>query len=92
MNFAEIKNRLKKAFSDFIYGFTAHGHVEVLRKQIIAHDFTFMTLLYGDMLGIPTLPPIYKYKLLPHFLPLIELWKKETLKEKDFFEKVSEGI
>ena len=91
MNFAEIKSRLKKALSDFIYGFTVHGHVEVIRKQIMTHNFTFMTLLYGDMLGLPLLPPIYKYKLLPYFFPFIELWKREILKDKDFFEKVSES-
>ena len=91
MNFAEIKNRLKKALSEFIYGFTVHGHVEVIKKQIMLHDLTFMSLLYGDMLGIQLMPPIYKLRLLPHFFPLIELWKKEVLKEKEFFEKVAES-
>lgn len=91
MNFAEIKNRLKKALSDFIYGFAVHSHVEVIKKQIMLHDFTFMSLLYGDMLGLPLMSPIHRLRLLPHFFPLIKLWKKEVLKEKEFFEKVAES-
>lgn len=84
-------SNLKKAIKDFIYGYTVVGPLHTIREQVLLMDITFMTVTYGDMLGLPFTPPIYKYKLLPHFLPLIQIWKKTMLKEKDITEKMRES-
>lgn len=51
-------------------------------------DLMFITLLYGDMLGIPLISPIYKLNLLVLYYPLIEKWKLEIVKDKDITDKM----
>jgi hypothetical protein len=48
----------------------------------------FITLLYGDMLGIPTVSPMYKLNLLVYYYPLIEKWRLEIVKDKDITDKM----
>jgi len=91
VNFSDLKLRMRKALHDFIYGAFIFGPLRTVREQIISMDLAFMTMIYGDMLGLPVVSPMYKYKLLPYFLPLIETWKKSMLKESDITEKIREG-
>lgn len=88
MNFSDIKATLRKAVRDFVYGFVVLGPLRVIRKQTRAIDLAFLTITFGDMLGLPVFPPIYKYRLLPYFFPLIEIWKKRVLKEREIIEKM----
>ena len=43
----------------------------------------FMLGLFGDMLGVPVLPPYYSLRLLPYVVPQIATWKRRMLREKD---------
>jgi hypothetical protein len=88
MNFSDIKATLRKAAHDFVYGFVVLGPLRVIREQIRSMDLAFLTITFGDMLGLPVFPTIYKYRLLPYFFPLIEIWKKRVLKEREITEKM----
>lgn len=90
MDLSNLKAELKKAAHDFVYGFAIVGPSRILKKQIRFLDFAFLGVTLGDMLGLPVFPPIYKYRLLPHFLPLIDVWKKSILKEKEVTWKMLE--
>ena len=39
--------------------------------------------LFGDMLGVPVLPPYYAMRLLPFVVPQIETWKRSILRERE---------
>jgi hypothetical protein len=47
-------------------------------------DRLFMLGLFGEMLGIPILPPYYGLRLLPFVAPRIGTWKRSVLREREF--------
>jgi hypothetical protein len=38
---------------------------------------------FGDLLGVPILPPYYTLRLLPYVVPQINAWRRRMLREKD---------
>ena len=83
-----FKNALK-FMRDFMYGATIHElHLE-LRKERGHLDQLFMLVVFGDLVGLPLLPPYYSMRLLPYILPSIQTWKRRLLREKDLTEFVS---
>jgi hypothetical protein len=43
----------------------------------------FMLGAFGDMLGVPVLPPYYALRLLPFVVPQLETWKRRVMRERD---------
>jgi len=43
----------------------------------------FILSLFGDMLGVPVMPPYYGLRLLPWAVPQIETWKRRVLRERE---------
>ena len=54
-----------------------------LRKERGYLDHLFMLVVFGDLVGLPLLPPYYSMRLLPYIVPSIERWKRSVLREKD---------
>jgi len=74
---------------EVLYGFTVHGlHVE-LRKERGALEHLFMLVVFGDLIGVPLLPPYYSMRLLPYVIPSIRIWKRSMLREKDLTDLAS---
>ena len=74
---------LPRTLREVMYGFTIHElHVE-LRKERGHLDQLFMLVVFGDLVGLPLLPPYYTMRLLPHVLPSVNAWKRSILREKD---------
>ena len=74
---------------EILYGFTVHGlHVE-LRKEKGALEHLFMLVVFGDLIGLPLLPPYYSMRLLPYVIPSIQMWKRNLLREKDLTDLAS---
>jgi hypothetical protein len=74
---------------ELLYGFTVHGlHVE-LKKERGALDHLFMLIVFGDLIGLPILPPYYTMRLLPYVVPSIRVWKRSMLREKDLTDLAS---
>lgn len=77
---------------ELLYGFTVHGlHVE-LKKERGALEHLFMLVVFGDLIGLPLLPPYYSMRLLPHIIPSIRIWKRNMLREKDLTDLASVDI
>ena len=83
-----FKNALK-FMRDFMYGATIHELDLELRKERGHLDHLFMLVVFGDLVGLPLLPPYYSMRLLPYILPSIQTWKRRLLREKDLTEFVS---
>jgi hypothetical protein len=47
--------------------------------------------MFGDLLGIPILPPYYSLRLLPFVVPNINRWKYSMLRERDLVDLVGGG-
>lgn len=67
----------------FFYGLTIHElNVETRHARAELHNL-FMLAVFGDLIGLPILPPYYSLRLLPHIVADLERWKKSILREKD---------
>jgi len=77
-----IRNVLK-AIGDIIYGATIYEMVRDLHKERSHLEHMFILIVFGDILGIPILPPYYTLRLLPYVVPSMAGWKRSMLRERD---------
>jgi hypothetical protein len=47
----------------------------------------FMFITFGDMLGVPVMPPIYSLRILPYIVPDIAKWKRRVMREREISDK-----
>ena len=76
--------------SGFIYGMLFYELERSLRRDRANLENLFALILYGDMLGIPILPPYYSLRLLPYIVPVINVWKRRLLRERDLTDLVAD--
>ena len=57
--------------------------VQEVREMRGSLDRLFILGLFGDMLGVPILPPYYGLRLLPFVVPQISTWKRSVLRERE---------
>lgn len=72
-----------KALGDMIYGATIYEMVRDLHKERSHLEHMFILIVFGDILGIPILPPYYTLRLLPYVVPSFAGWKRSMLRERD---------
>jgi hypothetical protein len=72
----------------FIYGMTYFEMEKELRRQRADLEHLFVLISFGDLLGVPILPPYYSLRLLPFIVPMISSWRRRMLREKDLTDLV----
>lgn len=85
-NSVSWRDRLRSAartFSDILYGAALYDMVRDLYKERAQLEHLFVLVVFGDMLGVPILPPYYTLRLLPYVVPLINGWRVSMLRERD---------
>ena len=82
--------RCRRTLREVLYGVTAYELDLALRKErgVLGHYFTL--ILFGDLLGLPMLPPYYTLRLLPYVLPDLQGWKRSMLRERDLMDKATD--
>jgi len=83
---------LPRALREILYGMTVHEMDLELRKERGSLDHLFMLIVFGDIVGLPLLPPYYSMRLLPYVIPSMEKWKRSLLREKDLTDFVATDI
>ena len=68
---------------EVFYGMTVYGWVRELDKARNEHNRLFTTLVFGDLIGVPILPPYYTLRLIPYLVPHLEGWRRSMLRERD---------
>ncbi|MGD0919394.1 MAG: hypothetical protein ABSB22_23375 [Thermodesulfobacteriota bacterium] len=81
-----------KVVREVMYGFLFHETVLVLKKEKGHLDNLFMLVMFGDLIGLPLLPPYYSLRLLPHIIPSLKTWKRRVLREKDVTDFLSHDL
>ena len=81
-----------KVIREIIYGLLFHEIVLVTKKERGHLDNLFMLVIFGDLIGLPLLPPYYSLRLLPHIIPSLETWKRRILREKDLTDFVAHDL
>jgi hypothetical protein len=72
-----------RAIRGFFYGMTVHELTVETRHARGDLDNLFMLVIFGDLVGLPILPPYYSMRLLPHIIPTVQRWKRRALRERD---------
>jgi len=88
---AKLKGPLK-VVREIIYGLTLHEMDLEMKKEKGHLDNLFMLVIFGDLIGLPLLPPYYSLRLLPHIIPSLETWKRRVLREKDLTDFVAHDL
>lgn len=87
---SERLRTLRIAAAEFIYGASTYDMVQYALRLRADTENIFMLSVFGDLLGLPIMPPYYSMRLLPYVVPHIATWKRRVLREKDFVE--TEGL
>lgn len=71
-----------------LYGMFLYDAERVFRRERADLEHLFVLISFGDLLGVPILPPYYSLRLLPYIVPLINRWRVRMLREKDLMDLV----
>ena len=75
--------RFWRASKDVTYGMSLHEMERLMRRQRADREHLFVLIAFGDILGVPILPPYYTLRLLPYIDPEVNAWRRRLLREKD---------
>ena len=93
--FSSLRAKLKDSplvIREIIYGLMLHEMDLEMKKEKGHLDNLFMLVIFGDLIGLPLLPPYYSLRLLPHIIPSLETWKRRVLREKDLTDFVAHDL
>ncbi len=62
-------------------GYEFEEHAVEMRASL---ETLFMSITFGDMLGLPIIPPYYSLRMLPFVVPSIAQWKRRVSREREF--------
>lgn len=80
--------RLNYALAEILYGMAIHEQVRALARQRGTLEHLFVLISFGDLLGLPILPPYYSLRVLPFVVPLINNWRRRMLRERDLIDSM----
>jgi hypothetical protein len=81
-----------RTVGEMLYGMTIYEMVRDLNKERAHREHLFVLVVFGDILGVPILPPYYTMRLLPYVLPQIAGWKSSMLRERDITDLCDQEI
>ncbi len=81
-----------RTLREVIYGMTVYDWVHELEKARHEQERLFTLIIYGDLLGVPILPPYYTLRLLPFMVPTFENWRRSMLRERDLTDLIDQEI
>lgn len=90
--FAEQLRNACRVLRDIFYGATIYEMVRDLRKERGQLEHLFILVVFGDMLGVPVLPPYYTLRLLPYVVPHMAGWRRSMSRERDLTDLCDQEI
>jgi hypothetical protein len=73
-----------RSVREVIYGMTTYEWVRDVQRERGEVERLFVLVTFGDLVGLPILPPYYTLRLLPYIVPAINRWKRGLLRERDW--------
>jgi hypothetical protein len=80
--------RISRTLAEVLYGMALHDQVRALARNRGTLEHLFVLISFGDLLGVPILPPYYSLRLLPFVVPLINNWRRRMLRERDLLDSM----
>ncbi|MBN1641040.1 MAG: hypothetical protein JXA09_07380 [Anaerolineae bacterium] len=84
---SRFRDRVERAWCavrEILYGMSTYEWVRDLRRERGEVERLFVLVAFGDLVGLPILPPYYTMRLLPYIVPVIQRWKRGLLRERDW--------
>lgn len=81
-----------RTLREVIYGMTVYDWVHELKKARNEQERLFTLIIFGDLLGVPILPPYHMLRLIPYMVPSFENWRRSMLRERDFTDLIDQEI
>jgi hypothetical protein len=75
-----------KALREFLYGLFGYETAQQALEIRASMERLFLLATFGDMVGLPIMPPYYALRLLPYVTGSIADWKRGLLRERQFGE------
>ena len=88
MSMPNSVRRFNQVLRQVIYGMAIHDQVRALQRSRGTLEHLFVLISFGDLLGVPILPPYYSLRLLPFIVPLIGNWKRRMMRERDLIDSM----
>jgi hypothetical protein len=79
-----------KTIKRYLKGFFLFGLLEGIEGQKRRLDELIIFCLFGNFIGFPGLFNYYHLRLLPYYIGELYSWKRRVLREKDFFDHISD--
>lgn len=98
---ANIRNALRhnvrqavRFAREMLYGMTTFDWVRSVRRERAEVERLFVLVTFGELLGLPILPPYYVLRLMPYVVPALNRWKRSLLRERDWTDltELIEGV
>jgi hypothetical protein len=83
-----LLQRISRTLAEVLYGMAIHDQVRALARHRGTREHLFVLISFGDLLGVPILPPYYSLRLLPFVAPLINNWRRRMLRERDLLDSM----
>ena len=81
-----------EALRDMLYGATLYEMVRDLNKERGKIERLFTLVVFGDMVGLPIMPPYYTLRLLPFVIMDQARWKASLFRERDLTDLCDQEI
>lgn len=72
-----------RSVGEFLFGMAGLELSQHALGMRAAIESVFMLSVFGDMIGVPVLPPYYSLRLLPYVVPQVATWKRRVLRERE---------
>lgn len=79
---SKVRDALR-ALGLMFYGASVYDWEREVRKHRGELERFFVLIVFGDLIGIPILPPYYSLRLIPYAVPNLAAWKRCVLRERD---------
>ncbi len=81
-----------RVLREVFYGMTIYDWVRELEKTRNEHNRLFTLIVFGDLIGVPILPPYYNLRLIPYLVPDFFAWRRSMLRERDLTDLIDQEI
>ncbi|MDE3091972.1 MAG: hypothetical protein KGJ80_21575 [Chloroflexota bacterium] len=81
-------HRVRQVLGQVLYGMALHDIVRANLRVRGSLEHLFILITFGDMVGLPILPPYYCMRLLPFVVPEINGWRRRLLRERDYLDMI----
>ncbi len=78
----------RRVFGEVVFGMAVHDIVRSNLRQRASLEHLFILITFGDLVGVPILPPYYCLRLLPFLVPEINGWRRRLLRERDLLDSI----